>query len=182
VGGSRNGYYDTDRSIKSGGERRLGHAHRAGRGGGGAVTAPATRPEAARRILVCYDSSDEARRALERVAEIASAVMSRVTVISVAEPIYRNPPYTGYADPSEEEAHRRLLDEAVEHLRGRGVEAAAMEPVGQPADEIVDAARQRAVDLVVVGSGHHGLIRRLLPLSVSDEVVREAPCDVLVVR
>jgi hypothetical protein len=64
-----------------------------------------------RRILLCYDGSAEARRALERVGEIASVVPSRVTVVSVAEPIYPNPPYTGYADPAEEEAHRRLLEE-----------------------------------------------------------------------
>jgi nucleotide-binding universal stress UspA family protein len=145
------------------------------------MTAAAT-PGTSRGILVCYDGSDEAKRALERVAEIASAVPTRVTVVSVAEPLYRERPYTGYADPQEEKAHRRLLDEAVVDLRTHGVSAVTLEPVGQPADEIVDAARQRAVDLVVVGSGHHGLIRRLLPLSVSDEVVREAPCDVLVVR
>jgi hypothetical protein len=32
------------------------------------------------RILLCYDGSAEARRALERVGEIASVVPSRVTV------------------------------------------------------------------------------------------------------
>jgi hypothetical protein len=50
------------------------------------------------------------------VGEIASVVPSRVTVVSVAEPIYPNPPYTGYADPGEERAHRRLLEQAAEDL------------------------------------------------------------------
>jgi nucleotide-binding universal stress UspA family protein len=45
-----------------------------------------------------------------------------------------------------------------------------------------DAARQKTVDLVIVGARHHRLIRRLLPGSVTAEVVAEAPCDVLVVR
>jgi nucleotide-binding universal stress UspA family protein len=62
------------------------------------------------------------------------------------------------------------------------VRAATLEPIGQPAEAIVDAARQKAVDLVVVGARHHSLIGRLLPPSVSGEVVRAAPCDVLVVR
>jgi nucleotide-binding universal stress UspA family protein len=135
-----------------------------------------------RRILVCYDGSDEAKRALERVAEIASAVPARVTIVSVAEPLYREPPWTGYADPSEEEAHRRLLDDAVHDLRIRGVKAATVEPVGQPAEEIVDVARQRTVDLVVVGARHRALIKRLLFGSVSAEIVADAPCDVLVVH
>ena len=46
-----------------------------------------------RRILLCYDGSAEAKHALalERVGEIASAVPSQVTVVSVAEPIYEQP-------------------------------------------------------------------------------------------
>lgn len=134
-----------------------------------------------RRILLCYDGSAEARRALERVGEIASVVPSRVTVVSVAEPIYPNPPYTGYADPGEEQAHRRLLEEAAEDLRGQGVDTTTLESVGDPAAAILDAARGGA-DLVVVGSRHRRLIKRLLFGSVSAEVVVEAPCDVLVVR
>jgi nucleotide-binding universal stress UspA family protein len=135
-----------------------------------------------RTILVHYDGSDETKRALERVAEIATAVPSRVTVISVAEPIYPTPPYTGFADPGEEEAHHRLLREALEALRARGVEAAPMEPVGQTADEILDAVRERYVDLVVVGARNRRLIGGLLFDSAAAEVVSEAPCDVLVVR
>jgi len=134
-----------------------------------------------RRILLCYDGSAEARRALERVGEIASVVPCRVTVVSVAEPIYPNPPYTGYADPGEEQAHRRHLEEAAEDLRGQGVETTTLEPVGDPAAAILDTAREGA-DLVVVGSRHRGLIKRLLFRSVSAEIVVEAPCDVLVVR
>ncbi len=134
-----------------------------------------------RRILLCYDGSAEARRALERVGEIASVVPCRVAVVSVAEPIYPNPPYTGYADPGEEQAHRRLLEDAAEDLRGLGVDTTTLEPVGDPAAAILDTARDGA-DLIVVGSRHRGLIKRLLFGSVSAEVVVEAPCDVLVVR
>ena len=134
-----------------------------------------------RRILLCYDGSAEARRALERVGEIASAVPSQVTVVSVAEPIYPHPRYAGYADPAEEHAHRRLLEEAAEDLRGQGVDATTLEAVGDPAAALLDAARDGA-DLVVVGSRHRGVIKRLLFGSVSAEVVVEAPCDVLVVR
>lgn len=134
-----------------------------------------------RRILLCYDGSAEAKHALDRVSEIASAVPSQVAVVSVAEPIYKEPRYAGLVDPGEEQSHRRLLEEAAEELRGRGVEATTAKEVGQPAATILDAARVGA-DLVVVGSRHRGLIKRLLFGSVSAELVVEAPCDVLVVR
>jgi nucleotide-binding universal stress UspA family protein len=93
----------------------------------------------------------------------------------VAEPIYPNPPYTGHADPGEEQTHRRLLEQAAGDLRGQEVDTTSLEPVGDPAAAILDTARV-GVDLVVIGSRHRGLIQRLLFRSVSAEVVVEALC------
>ena len=142
----------------------------------------ASNVDARRSILLCYDESEEAKRALARVVELAAVVPSRVTVISVAQPLYRNPPWTGYADPKEEQDHRRLLEDVLVELRRQGIEAAAIEPVGDAAQSIVQAAHDQHADLVVVGSRHRGLVERLILGSVSAEVVVEAPCDVLVVR
>jgi nucleotide-binding universal stress UspA family protein len=135
-----------------------------------------------RSVLLCYDGSEESKRALERVAEIASSVEVKVSIVSVADPLYHERPYSGYADPGEEQEHRRLLDTAAAELRSRGVEAETLEPVGEPGAAIVEAARQLGAGLVVVGWRHHRLIQRLLFGSVTGEVVDEAPCDVLVVR
>ena len=135
-----------------------------------------------RKILVCYDGSAEAERALERAAEIAAAASSRVTVVSVAEPLYPVAVLADLVDPAELQAHRRLLDDAARTLRERGVKATLFEPSGDTADSIVDLAKQEAADLIVVGSRHRGVIRRLLFGSVSSDVIVDAPCDVLVVR
>jgi nucleotide-binding universal stress UspA family protein len=135
-----------------------------------------------RRILVCYDGSAESDRALARTADIASAGASEVTVVSVAEPLYPMRPYTGYADPAEEELHRRQLDEARRTLARDGIAAATLEPIGHTAEAIIDAARETSADLIVVGTRHRRLLERLLFGSVSGELVVEAPCDVLVVR
>jgi nucleotide-binding universal stress UspA family protein len=149
------------------------------------VTADETAADEARHerhILVCYDGSPESARELERAAELASAVPSRVTVVSVAEPIYRTRPYSGYADPAEEEAHRSLLEEATRRLAGHGIAAATLESSGVTAAAIVEAADETRADLVIVGSRPRGLIRRLLFGSVSGRLVAESPADVLVVR
>ena len=139
-------------------------------------------PDGTRRILLCYDGSVESRKALDRVAELAAAVPSRVTVLSVAAPLYHERPFTGYADPQEEQEHRRMLDDALEELRRRGVDAESAEATGDTADSIVEAARERRADVVVVGSRQRKLVERLLFGSVSAQVVVDAPCDVLVVR
>jgi nucleotide-binding universal stress UspA family protein len=135
-----------------------------------------------RNVLLCYDGSPESERALERVVELASTMPTRVTVISVANPIYRTPPWTGYADPAEAEAHRRLLDQATRKLSDHGIQSETVEPVGDAADAIAASARDAETDLVVVGSRHRRLLHGLLLGSVSAELVFEAPCNVLVVR
>lgn len=54
--------------------------------------------------------------------------------------------------------------------------------VGDPARTIVEVAREIDADLVVVGTGDRSWLSRLLDPSVSDNVVHDAPCSVLVVR
>ena len=103
-------------------------------------------------------------------------------MVSVAEPLYPMRPFTGYADPAEEELHRRLLDDATRTLDRSGITAATLEPIGHTADAIVHAARETGAHLIVVGARHRRLIERLLFGSVSGQLVVEAPCDVLVVR
>ena len=54
--------------------------------------------------------------------------------------------------------------------------------IGRPADEIVRFARDKDVDLIVVGTHGRTGIRRVLMGSVAEHVVREAPCPVLSIR
>lgn len=72
----------------------------------------------------------------------------------------------------------RAVDTAREHLLRRHVTARYLEPCGHPATEVVEAARVVGADLVVVG--RRGALRRVLG-SVSAGILRNAPCDVLVV-
>ncbi len=53
---------------------------------------------------------------------------------------------------------------------------------GHPAEAIVNLARLRNCDLIVMGSRGLGTFKELLLGSVSDKVVRRASCPVLVVR
>lgn len=60
--------------------------------------------------------------------------------------------------------------------------AAALLVDGEPATALLESAKERAADLIVVGALRDtGLAERLLG-TVATEVVRRAPCEVLVVR
>jgi nucleotide-binding universal stress UspA family protein len=132
------------------------------------------------KIVVGYDGSDGAKRALDRAITLAGD-NGRITVVGAAETRAR-PGITEGArlDPSEIERRRKDLEEAKAHLAARGVDAETLEAQGDPGDVILNRAKD--ADLVVVGSRGLNPIQRLLLGSVSTKVVHRAECDVLVVR
>jgi nucleotide-binding universal stress UspA family protein len=132
------------------------------------------------RVLIAYDGSEPARRALERVARYMAG--ASVAIVTVAEPIYHDPRYTGYADRDEEKRQRDALTEAQAVLAKSGIEAETNAPVGRAADEIIRTANEADADLVVLGARGLSALKRVVLGSVSTEVLHEAPCDVLVVK
>jgi len=121
----------------------------------------------ARRILVGFDGSEAARRALDIAAHL-TGYGSNLAVVSVAR--------------DGESGTDGLLTQAHERLLGQQVTATYLQRVGEPADELVEAARELGADLVIVGRCGARARRQSVPGSVSAKVVRGAPCDVLVVR
>jgi nucleotide-binding universal stress UspA family protein len=134
-------------------------------------------------IVVGYDETEAAKRALERAAELAEAFGSKVIVTSVAPvqiPIARG---AGPIDPTDPpEAHAEELAHARSYLEGRGIQADYQPAVGDPAEAIVELAEQRGADLIVVGTREPNILERLLGQSVSAGVSRRAHCDVLIVH
>jgi nucleotide-binding universal stress UspA family protein len=116
-----------------------------------------------RRIIVGYDGTDAGRRALDAAVELMG-YGSTLTVVSVT--------------PNGETA---ALSEARERLLEMLVTASYVPRSGDPAGELVAAAGELGADLVVVGRRSGPEAARGAPGSVSADVVRHAPCDVLVV-
>jgi nucleotide-binding universal stress UspA family protein len=136
------------------------------------------------KILVAYDGSTEADRALDWGASLArGAAGSSVTVISVAITLDASPPIADAIDPHESVAvHRADLDRAIAALSAKGIAAEPQLKAGKPAEEIIDAAEAGGYDVIVVGSRGKSAAARFLMGSVSERVVRHASRPVLVVR
>jgi nucleotide-binding universal stress UspA family protein len=130
-------------------------------------------------ILLATDGSDEARIASRMAAGVAEGTGSELHLVYVAG--------TGGADPRVYEQMRRssqaFLDEQADEMRDTGVKIAKKHlRNGRPDREIVALAEELGAGLIVVGGRGLGGMKRALMGSVSDSVVRHAPCPVLVAR
>jgi len=75
-----------------------------------------------------------------------------------------------------------LLERGRMLLEPRGIEPILVATASNPADALVGAARDHGADLIVLGHTGSGYVTRALLGSTAENVLRHAPCDVLVVR
>ena len=134
-------------------------------------------------IVVGYDETEPSKRALERAAELAQAFGSKLIVTSVAPVLLGIARTGGPIDPTDTpDQHRAELQHAREYLAGRNLEPELVPAVGEPAETIVEVAKERNADLIVVGTREPNVLERLLGQSVSGGVAHRAHCDVLIVH
>jgi nucleotide-binding universal stress UspA family protein len=130
------------------------------------------------RILVAYDGTPPARRALELAIQMAERFDAAISVVSVV-----SGPAGVPLDPKKEQRiHDDQLEEARRVVSRRGLTAEAIEPIGDPATSIERIARIGRFDTVVVGSRGLGPISRLARGSVSRHLATHSRATVVVVR
>ena len=136
-----------------------------------------------KKIVLGYDESDVAKRALELAAQIAKAFDSELIVTSVAPVMTDIGRSAGPGDPTDPpSAHIEELKHAQTYLEGEGITADYVPALGRPADAIAQLAKERGADLMVLGTHEPSAIGRLFGQSVSDSVAHKVHCDVLIVH
>jgi nucleotide-binding universal stress UspA family protein len=133
-------------------------------------------------IVVGFDGSPAAERALERAAELCGE-NGRVVIVTATVSLPRtsvvDEPVAAGPSAAEREA---LLDAAATTLRARGIEPVLVAADAAPTEALVEAARAHDAALIVVGSTGANYAARVIVGSTAEQIVRQAPCDVLVVR
>ena len=143
-----------------------------------------------RRILVGYDGSAGAQRALERAIEEAHKTRGRITVVSVLSvPLDPDVPRNfGTLDDISDREGEALspppdvvehLTKARDRLAAAGIDAELTWGAGPPGDVIVNAAKRVRADVIVVGEHHHGFLARFVGADVGADVQHAAGCDVI---
>lgn len=136
-----------------------------------------------KKIVIGYDDTDPAKRALERAVALAKAFDAQLVVTSVTPVVVSIGRSGGAIDPTDPPAkHEEELAAARAYLEGQGVTATYQPAIGDVASAIVDAAHELDADLIVVGTRDGGMLERLLHHSVSNAVAHKAHCDVLIVH
>lgn len=139
------------------------------------------------KILLAYDGSDHADKAIERAAMLAGKLDAALTVISVTPDLCL--PSTELSMEQCEDitrAYGREAESAMGKVRktlsARGIAAEMLIVNGEAVESILKSAESIGADLIVLGSrGRRGAARMLLG-SVSSKVAEYAKCDVLIVK
>jgi nucleotide-binding universal stress UspA family protein len=139
-----------------------------------------------KKILLATDGSQDAASATQAAMDLSARTSSELHVVHVwkALPPYAHPSIAVATDVAfyEREA-QNLLFEQLDGLEAAGVEVAGAHlERGPAAEKIADLAERLGAGLIVLGSRGLGTVKRLLLGSVSEGVVRLAPCPVLVMR
>lgn len=146
-------------------------------------------------ILISTDGSEVAQKGLDHGLALAKDIGAKVGVITVTEsfPVYASagagigagwvPVEMADYDKLQDEFAARVLTTAKQAADQRGVAAETIHiRNAQPAEAIIETAKARGCDLIVMAShGRRGLGRLLLG-SQTSEVVTRSPLPVLVVR
>jgi nucleotide-binding universal stress UspA family protein len=135
------------------------------------------------KIMVAYDTSEQAERAFDAGVDLAQKYSAELIVLSVISP--PEPPGMVETEAILEngqmffEAHYAKLREKV---ASSGVKPRFEVRVGHPAEQIIHLANEEDASVIVMGHRGKNIIQRWLLGSISKRVLSYAHCSVLIVR
>ncbi len=139
-----------------------------------------------KRILVAYDGSQNAKKALEVAVDIAKKYGAKIYVAEVVDTatilgLSMGPVPADIVDSMRDKAKADLAD-AKARAEAEGVRAETALLEGDPASAIVEYAENIGADLIVTGSRGLSTIKRVFLGSVSTGIVTHSRKPVLVVK
>lgn len=136
-----------------------------------------------KRILVPVDGSDSSDRAIDQAVYLAEICAAKVDFLYVANinQLAINACLSDAILEAVTKAGNVILDRAMEKVP-EGIKAEGFSETGSPAVAILDFANTEESDLIIMGSRGLGVVKGVLLGSVSQHLVEQAKCPVMVVK
>ena len=132
-------------------------------------------------FLVPLDLGDTTQPLLAYATALGAKLKARLTLVHVINvPHFVQPELAAYTDTITKQS-KQAMQNHLRHLIAAGIEAETILVHGTPWQAIIDTAKLKAVDLIILSThGRKGFQHAILG-SVAEKVVRLALCPVLVV-
>ncbi len=124
-------------------------------------------PRSIQKILLGYDGSEHANRALQHSAQLVDKFQAHLTVVCVNDDL---------------EAGKQYCEEAGEYLESYSRQVHTEVITGEPSKQLVAYAQSQSMDLIVIGAFGRSRIRQAILGSTTEHILRFSTCPVLLVK
>lgn len=138
-------------------------------------------------ILAAVNFSDNFQEIVDQAVRLSQALGKKLVLIHVEplDAVYLSEgapvPYLAQLTEEGLNEDRTILEEQIQKIRARGIEAEYVLERGLVCQKIIEAARKSQAEMIVVGSHGHTLLMNLLTGSTHEGVLYRSECPVLVV-
>jgi nucleotide-binding universal stress UspA family protein len=136
-----------------------------------------------RKILLCYDGSAEGRNALKEGAEVALCMHAEAYLLAIIRSAFAVGVPEGVNEMAfrhEDSSAEAILQEGVDWLRERGLEAHGRIVFGNAIEQITQSVQQIQPDLIVVGHRRRSRLARWWSEGEDATLLERVSCSVLV--
>ena len=152
-----------------------------------------------KKILVCLDGSKYSEKALNQAIKIGKKFSSKIFLIHVIEPHFvvssMQPSQIGMsrqkvksntvienALTKSQKEGIKIFEKNSKILEKEGIAYDRIFLLGKPSDEILNYAKEKKIDHIMIGSNGKGRLARILLGSTSTSVSQQAKCSVTIVK
>ncbi len=138
-------------------------------------------------ILVAIDLSGASQKILDKAKTLALALPAKICLLHVieGEPDFLDdePDSQGTDEQGQQEfpQEHKDLQKEVDGFRQSGIDTKGLLTQGSVVDVILQKSKQLEIDIIVVGTHGHGGVHHMIFGSVSEGVLRNTSCPVLVI-
>lgn len=135
-------------------------------------------------ILIAFDGSEASTEAFEEAVLIAKRTDAKLYILSIVDykysigdPAFINDALKFHINNAEIELEQLIADSKL-----ADIELEKMIDSGNPKRKIIDYAKDKKIDLIILGATGRGAVEQALVGSTTAYVVNHADCNVMVVK